>query len=94
MTTVHNRGYERMRPGDILIDRSTEYGNEYHIGRDGTRREVIAKFEAAERIRIATNPERRAKVKALYGKRLFCWCAPQDCHGNVYKRLAAELNSE
>jgi len=34
---------------------------------------------------------RRAKVRQMNGRRLFCWCAPQPCHGNVYVRLAAEL---
>src|SRR5580700_5843846 len=61
-TTVHNLRYERMRPGDIRIDRRTEFGNEFVIGHDGTREEVIAKFEAAERARLAFDGGRRYKV--------------------------------
>ena len=91
LTTVHNLRQEPMRPGDIRIDRRTEFGNEFVIGRDGTRADVIAKFEAAERARLAASVTRRAKVRQMHGRRLFCWCAPQPCHGNVYARLAAEL---
>jgi Domain of unknown function (DUF4326) len=90
-TTVHNLRQEPMRPEDIRIDRRTEFGNEFVIGRDGTRVDVIAKFEAAERARLAASVTRRAKVRQMHSRRLFCWCAPQPCHGNVYARLAAEL---
>jgi hypothetical protein len=91
LTTVHNLRQEPMRPEDIRIDRRTEFGNEFIIGRDGTRADVIAKFEATERARLAASVTRRAKVRQMHGRRLFCWCAPQPCHGNVYARLAAEL---
>ncbi|MBS5905033.1 DUF4326 domain-containing protein [Roseomonas mucosa] len=93
-TTIHNLKREAMGPGDVRIDRRTEFGNPFVLGRDGTRAEVIARFEAAERARLAdpkTGPARRAKVRAMHGKRLFCWCAPLPCHGNVYAKLAAEL---
>jgi hypothetical protein len=87
-----------MRPGDVRIDRQTQFGNEFIIGRDGTRADVIAKFEAAERKRLAdpgpAGETRRGKVQAMHGKRLFCWCAPEPCHGNIYAKLAAELVSE
>lgn len=84
-----------MRPGDIRVDHRTEFGNEFIIGRDGTRADVIAKFEVAERARLAdpgpTGETRRRKVRTMHGRRLFCWCSPMACHGHVYARLAAEL---
>lgn len=93
-TTVRNLRHEAMRPGDMRIDRRTEFGNEFVLGRDGTRPEVIAKFEKAERARLADpvgGADRRARVRAMYGRRLFCWCQPLACHGDVYAKLAAEL---
>ncbi len=94
-TTIHNLRHEPMRPGDIRIDRRTEFGNEFIIGRDGSRADVIALFENAERARLAdpgpAGEARRRKVRAMHGRRLFCWCARLPCHGNVYARLAAEL---
>ena len=94
-TTIHNLRRQYLRRDDIRIDRRTEFGNEFIRGRDGSKADVIAKFEAAERARLAdpgpAGEERRRKVRAMHGKRLFCWCAPEPCHGNVYAKLAAEL---
>ena len=97
-TSIHNLRRESLKPGDIRIDRRTEFGNEFVIGRDGSRADVIAKFEAAERLRLANagpaGEVRRKKVRAMHGRRLFCWCAPKPCHGNVFARLSAELASD
>jgi len=97
-TSIHNLRRESLKPGDIRIDRRTEFGNEFIIGRDGSRADVITKFEVAERQRLAdpgpAGEIRRSKVRAMHGRRLFCWCAPDPCHGNVYARLAAELVAE
>lgn len=90
-TTVHNLRRERMRPGDARIDRATAFGNPFVLGGDGTRAEVIARFEARERARVAADPARRAAVAGLHGRRLFCWCAPEPCHGDVLAQLAAEI---
>lgn len=92
-TTVHNLRHEPMRAGDIRIDRRTEFGNEFIIGRDGSRADVVVKFETAERARLTAHGAiaRREKVRRMHGRRLFCWCAQLPCHGNVYARLAAEL---
>lgn len=92
-TTIHNLNRDRLQPGDVRIARRTDLGNEFVLGRDGSRAEVIAKFEAAERARLA-GPEgaaRRARIARLHGRRLFCWCAPLPCHGDVLAKLAAEL---
>jgi len=69
---------------DIRIDRSTKWGNPFRIGRDGTREEVIAKYEAW----IQTQPALMAALPELRGKVLGCWCAPRACHGDVLSRLA------
>ncbi len=93
--TVHNLRRHVMQRGDVRIDRKTEFGNEFIIGRDGSRADVIAKFEVAERKRLAdkgpAGEARRQKVRAMHSRRLFCWCAPEPCHGNLFARLAAEL---
>lgn len=90
-TTIHNLKREPMQSGDVRIDRTTQFGNPFLIGRDGSRDEVIAMFEARECDLIARSPRRRDAVRALHDKRLFCWCAPLPCHGDVLARLAAEL---
>ncbi len=94
-TTIHNLRRETMQPGDIRIDRRTSLGNEFAMGPHGSRADVIRKFEAAERARLAEpgpkGDARRAKVRQIHGRRIFCWCAPLPCHGDVLARLAAEL---
>lgn len=74
-------------PGDsVRIDRTTGWGNPFVIGRDGDRAEVIAKYEKW----IKTQPGLLAAIGELRGKKLYCWCAPLACHGDVLARLADE----
>jgi hypothetical protein len=77
--------------GARYIGRGTVYGNAFRIGRDGTREEVIAKYEDRTRRRLLTDPEFRVAVEALRGVDLVCHCHPLPCHGDVLLRLA---NSE
>lgn len=64
-------------------------GNPFRLGRDGTREEVIAKFEEYAR----NNKAILALIKGL--KRddiLGCFCKPKPCHGDVIVKLWHELN--
>lgn len=64
---------------DVRIDRMTEFGNPFVIGKDGNREEVIRKFaEYAKRSRFIDNV-----LPTLLGQKLGCHCAPQPCHGDV-----------
>jgi Domain of unknown function (DUF4326) len=92
-TEVFNIGkYDRdLRKGEVYIGRrhprfpeGSIWGNPFRIGKDGTREEVIAKFEA----HILASPRLLARVHTLKGKRLCCWCAPKPWHGDVLARLA------
>ena len=77
----------KTEPYDVLIDRTTPFGNPYRIGWHGTREEVIAKFEKYFYARIERDPVWKARVLAELGggKRLGCHCKPLPCHGDVYK---------
>ncbi len=77
---VHNKNEKY----DILIDRTGKWGNPFVIPRDGTRREVIAKYRAW----IMTQPQLIADLPRLKNKVLGCWCSPKPCHGDVLKELA------
>ena len=74
-----------MRDGDVYIGRPSKWGNPYRIGRDGTRDEVIAKYENSIKNDAAFVAQVRRELK---GKRLACYCAPKRCHGDVLARLA------
>ena len=66
----------------------SKWFNPFRIGRDGTREEVIAKYENW----IRTQPKLLAALPELKGKVLGCWCAPKPCHGNVLIKLVGELH--
>jgi len=73
---------------DIYVGRPSRWSNPFQIGREGTRDEVIAKYEEW----IKTQPRLMAALPTLQGKVLGCWCKPQPCHGDVLATLAdAEL---
>lgn len=70
---------------DILIDRTTKWGNPFIIGKDGTREEVIEKYKNY----ILTNTEMIQQIKTeLKGKILGCWCSPLACHGDILAEIA------
>jgi hypothetical protein len=69
---------------DVYVGRPSKWGNPFMIGKDGSRDEVIAKYEAW----LHAQPELLAALPELRGKVLGCWCSPQHCHGDVLARLA------
>jgi len=79
-TRIVNRHRE---PYDVYIGRGTPFGNEYRIGPDGTRSEVIAKHHEDFLHRIQADPKFRTLVLALKGKVLGCSCKPLACHGDT-----------
>ena len=85
MIRVVNMRTERF---DVYIGRagrgaSGEWGNPFTIGKDGTRDEVIAKHKAWLWQRMQNEPELCAKLLALDGKTLGCFCKPAACHGDT-----------
>jgi len=84
----------RKAPFDVSLGRAngdlpdSKWANPWVIGKDGTRDEVIAKYEAW----IKTQPNLMATLPELRDKTLGCWCYPQRCHGNVLARLVEELD--
>lgn len=74
----------RREPYDVYIGRPSRFGNPFRIGRDGSRGEVVAKYEEW----LTSQPELMAALPELAGKTLGCWCSPKPCHGDVLARLA------
>lgn len=73
---------------DVYIGRGygSIWGNPFEIGRDGTRSEVIKKYEQW----ILYSPEaeeQRKMLPSLKGKILGCWCKPASCHGDVLVKI-------
>lgn len=88
MTTTTVVVNMRKQKHDVKIDRSTKYGNPYHIGADGDRAEVLRKYRAY----LLQNPDLVEDAKReLIGKRLGCWCKPLDCHGDILIEFMGEI---
>jgi len=82
---------DKKRPVDaIFIGRDSKWGNPFHVGRDGTRYEVIAKYEKW----LWSQPSLLRDVGELKGKDLVCFCAPKACHGDILIRLANSPEEE
>ena len=78
----------KKEPFDVYIGRPSKWGNPFEIGRDGTREQVIRKYE----FWIQSQPDLLSSLSELKGKILGCWCSPKACHGEVLMRLAIERN--
>lgn len=96
--TVHNLRTEPMHPDDVYIGRRGHghdgyFGNPFPMRSEKDRSSVIARYEQHARAQIDTDPVFRQRVRDLHGKRLFCFCAPKPCHGDVLAQLAAEILS-
>lgn len=71
---------------DVYIGRPSKWGNPFKIGRDGTREEVISKYEAY----VMSRPDLIEALEELQGKTLGCWCKPQACHGDILKVMVED----
>ncbi len=80
--------------GAVRIDRRTEWGNPFIVGRDGTRAQVIARYRADLWRRIRAGKIDLTALAALKGRDLACHCAPLPCHGEVLARAAAWAAAE
>lgn len=77
----------KREPYDVLIDRTTKWGNPWRIGSHGTRADVIRKYRAW--LMEDRQADLRDEVRrVLRGKTLGCWCAPRPCHGDVLLEIA------
>lgn len=68
----------------MYVGRPSDWGNPFVEGRDGTRAEVVARYEE----HLRSTPELLARLPDLRGLVLGCWCAPLACHADVLVRLA------
>jgi len=79
-TRVMNRKWQAF---DVYIGRGSLFGNPYYIGKDGTRSEVIEKYRAWFKRKVANERGFKDALESLRGKRLGCYCKPLACHGDV-----------
>lgn len=79
----------KKEPYDVYIGRPSKWGNPYIIGVDGTREEVLQKYEE----HVRSSPILMRALPSLDGKVLGCWCHPKPCHGDILIKLLEEFNN-
>jgi hypothetical protein len=62
----------------IRIDRGSEWGNPFVLGKDGNRDTVCNNYS----VYLGMKPSLLRKLPELKGKVLGCWCYPERCHGD------------
>ena len=84
MTKVVNiKTHGRKHKDFVYIGRGGKWGNPFVIGKDGTRDEVVKKYGTW----LLTQHELLEDLINLKGKTLGCWCAPEQCHGDILVRM-------
>ena len=83
--------YRNPPPDAMLVDRTTQWGNPFIIGRDGTHEQVVGKFKIYALDRLRHQPD---WLEPLRGKDLVCWCAPESCHADVLLHLANDRSNQ
>lgn len=103
MISIVNRRYNTPKyPYDIMIDRSTIFGNPFPMdpSKDRTeeRNRVCDLYEKYFYNELLTDTLASAEIAKLvliykqYGYlNLFCWCHPFRCHGETIKRYIEEI---
>ncbi len=82
----------------VYIGRGSIFGNPYKIGKNGTREEVIKKYEKYLRTVLfgAKKPGKATLLKAIFylpeDAVLGCFCKPKPCHGDIIIKIWKELH--
>ena len=91
MPKVYNKRAKDIPAAAVPVDRSTDWGNPFIIGKHGDRTMVLKKFSYYANKRLKEEPE---WLDPLIGKDLVCWCSPEACHADVLLRMAYERKIE
>lgn len=79
--------YGKIPEGARFVGRPSRWGNPFKIGPDGTRDGVIELYRRAllaGELSVSVEDVRRE----LRGRDLYCYCAPEPCHGDVLLEVA------
>lgn len=86
MPKVYNIHKDRNIPRDVVnIMRPSKWGNQYTIGKDGTREECILKYFIFVDMLDVFKEQIREELR---GKDLVCCCKPKQCHGDILLAIA------
>jgi hypothetical protein len=88
----------RVSAYDVLIDRTTKWGNPFSHQKESkadvvveTRKEAIEAYEEWLTKQINKG---ELDITELEGKVLGCWCKPLTCHGDIIIKKLQEIENE
>jgi hypothetical protein len=73
--------------GERFPKSNSDFCNPFKLGKDGSRDEVIQKYKEYMETRLHRESGLVKKLIGLKGKKLGCWCKPDNCHGDVLIEL-------
>jgi leucyl-tRNA synthetase len=79
------------RPGDILIDRKTKWGNPFVMYHEEQRNSVCESYKTWLDLQLKSKSLNLQDLKNA--KRLGCHCKPKRCHGDYLKELIEKNQS-
>lgn len=91
LNKYHHGG--KVPAGSVNIMRGSSFGNQFEIGKDGTREEVVAKYRRWLWGKIQADVSFSAQVRELHGRDICCCCAPLACHGDILAAAAEWLST-
>lgn len=74
----------------VRIDRNSDWGNPFEMGKDGDRDTVCESYE----IFFPRKFSLHNRINELKGKVLGCWCYPARCHGMYLIAKIEEVNAD
>lgn len=91
------RVVHKKEPHDLMVDRTTKWGNPFHIDHIITEADADVLQDqslvgqqvtrdsciALYKNYLKNNPELMESLSELDGKVLGCWCKPKRCHGDT-----------
>lgn len=76
--------------GAIYVGRPSPWGNPFAVGKESEGKMPRGQAVLAFARHLAENPDLVARARAeLAGRDLICWCAPQPCHAEILRHVAA-----
>lgn len=85
---IYNKSKHKIPKNAIYIGRGSKWGNPYHIGKDGTREEVIEKYKWYLIKQIKNGNVTIEELADMYDVDMVCFCKPLPCHGDVIQDFA------
>lgn len=79
VTLILNKNNDQIPDDSVYIGRGSKWGNKFKIGIDGSRSEVIDKYEEW----LKVQDDLLNSLSELEGKPLVCFCKPRACHGDI-----------